>query len=131
MFADLPGYGYARISKARRAEWRPLIEGYLAQSPELRGIVELVDARHEPTKDDLAMFEFLAELGAPTIVVATKIDKLRPAERIRRLGELATTVGVSEAQVIPFSAVTGTGRDELAEAIVELIAQPSWRQPEE
>jgi GTP-binding protein len=127
VLADLPGYGYARISKERRAEWRPLIEGYLAHSAELRGIVQLLDSRHEPTEDDLHMFEFLAELGIPTIVVAMKVDKLRSSERTTRIPELAARVGVSEGQVIPFSAVTGEGRDELAEAIVGLVSQPSWR----
>jgi GTP-binding protein len=73
------------------------------------------------------MFEFLAELGIPTIVVAMKVDKLRSSERTTRIPELAARVGVSEGQVIPFSAVTGEGRDELAEAIVGLVSQPSWR----
>ncbi len=86
---DLPGYGYARVSKARQAEWRPLIEGYLSSSRELRGVVQLLDARHDPTADDLAMLDFLADLGAPTIVAATKVDKLRASERANRLAALA------------------------------------------
>jgi GTP-binding protein len=121
VLVDLPGYGYAKISKEARAAWKPLIEGYLLASPMLRGIVQLLDARHDPTRDDLAMLEFLAETGVPTIVVATKTDKLPRAqvgERVRRIAGLA---GVSEDQVIPFSAVTGAGRAELAEAILELL----------
>lgn len=127
---DLPGYGYARISKERKAEWRPLIEGYLTSSAALRGVVQLLDARHDPSDDDVAMLDFLAELGAPTIIAATKIDKLRPRSREARITELARQAGVSEGQVIAFSAVTGEGRDELAEAILDLIAQPSWRAAE-
>jgi GTP-binding protein len=124
---DLPGYGYARISKERRAEWRPLIEDYLRESPALRGIVQLLDARHDPTDDDHRMLEFLADIGAPTIVAATKVDKLRPGERPERLPALARQVGMDAEQIIPFSAVTGEGRDELAQAIVATVQAPPWR----
>ena len=127
IFVDLPGYGYARISKEKRAEWKPLIEGYLRHSPQLRGIVHLLDIRHDPTNDDRQMLDFLGELGVPTIVVLTKTDKLNAAERTRRIGEIVATLDLDEDQVIPFSAVTGEGRDDLAEAIDQLMAQPSWR----
>jgi GTP-binding protein len=119
--ADLPGYGYARISKEQRATWRPLIEGYLRRNPALKGVVLLLDVRHTPTVDDLQMLDFLAELMTPTIVVATKIDKLRSIEREKRIEALALEAGVEIDQVIPFSAVSGAGRDELAEAIVQLV----------
>ena len=122
VLVDLPGYGYAKISKERRAAWRPLIEDYLRGSKQLRGIVHLLDARHDPTRDDLQMLEFLADLGVPTIVVATKTDKLPRAQVATRVRELAQAAGVSEDQLIPFSAVTGSGRAELAEAIVGLVA---------
>ena len=124
VLADLPGYGYARISKERQAEWKPLIEGYLRSSAKLRGVIQLLDARHEPTGDDLAMLDFLAELGTPTLIAATKIDKVPAAARAGRIAALAELAGVSEDQVIPFSSVTGTGRVELAEAIVDLIEAP-------
>jgi GTP-binding protein len=127
VFVDLPGYGYARISKERRAEWKPLIESYLESSPQLRGIVHLLDVRHDPTKDDQQMLDFLSELGVPTIVVLTKIDKLTTTQRARRIPELSTMLGLDADQVVPFSAVTGEGRNELAEAIDGLLAQPSWR----
>jgi GTP-binding protein len=126
---DLPGYGYARISKARQAEWRPLIEGFLRASPELRGVVQLLDARHDPTGDDAQMIAFLAEIGAPTVFVATKIDKLAKRQIAERIAALADGIGADPDQIIPFSAVTGEGRDELAEAIVALVAEPSWRAP--
>ena len=124
---DLPGYGYARIAKARKAEWKPLIEGYLKGSSPLRGVVQLLDARHDPTADDLDMLDFLAELGVPTIVAATKVDKLAPAARAGRLAALAERAGIPEDEVVPFSSVTGEGRDELAGAIADLVQQPSWR----
>ncbi len=126
---DLPGYGYARIAKERQAQWRPLIEGYLRRSPLLRGIVQLLDVRHDPTADDVSMFDFLADLGAPVIVAATKIDKLRARELPERLAALAATLQLDPDQIIPVSAVTGAGRDELAAAIVELLAMPSWKEP--
>jgi GTP-binding protein len=127
VLVDLPGYGYARVSKERRAEWRPLIEGYLRTSPQLRGIVELLDVRHDPTDDDLKMLDFLGEVGVPTIVVLTKIDKLSAGERKTRGAERAAQLGLDTDQVISFSAVTGEGRDVLAEAIEALLEQPSWR----
>jgi GTP-binding protein len=125
VLADLPGYGYARVSKERKAGWRPLIEGYLRGSPLLRGIVQLLDARHSLTVDDLQMLDFLAHLRTPTIIVATKIDKVPAAKRAKRMEELALEAGVDLDQVIPFSAVTGAGRDELAEAIAQLIGAGS------
>ena len=128
VLVDLPGYGYARISKERRAEWKPLIEGYLRTSPQLRGIVQLLDVRHDPTADDLQMLEFLAELGVPAIAVLTKIDKLPRAEVPERIAAVAEIVGMDAEQMIPFSAVTGAGRDELAQTIVDLLDAPSWRE---
>jgi GTP-binding protein len=122
---DLPGYGYARISKERRAEWRPLIEGYLRTSTELRGIVQLLDARHDPTQDDLQMLGFLASVGVPTLFALTKIDKLTPTQQRSRIASLTDQLEASEEQIIPFSAVTGVGRDELAAAIVALVEQPA------
>ena len=121
VMADLPGYGYARVSKEQRASWRPLIEGYLLGSPTLKGVVQLLDVRRHPSDDDLQMLDFLAHVGTPTIVVATKVDKLRPAERTGRVADLAREAGIELDQLIPFSAETGEGRDELADAIVTLV----------
>jgi GTP-binding protein len=124
VLADLPGYGYARISKERRAEWRPLIEGYLRRSPMLRGVVQLIDVRRDPTDDDLHMLDFLSEIGTPTIVAITKIDKLSTAARNARVAAITEALRLDEDQVIPFSATTGEGRDELASAIVSLTEPP-------
>lgn len=127
ILADLPGYGYARISKEKRAAWRPLIEGYLKGSNALRGVVQLLDARRTPSEDDLQMLEFLAHRGTPTLVIATKVDKLRKSERDKRLTDLALESGVDSDQLIPFSAETGEGRNELAEAIVGLVGNAGSR----
>jgi GTP-binding protein len=128
VLADLPGYGYARIAKARKAAWKPLIEGYLRHSPTLRGVVLLLDVRHDPTADDEAMLSFLADLGAPTLVVLTKVDKLRARERAERVPALGEQLGLDAAQVLTFSSRTGEGRGELAEAVVQLCGAPSWRE---
>lgn len=121
VLADLPGYGYARISKARQAEWRPLIEGYLRRSPVLKGIVQLLDARHDPTDDDRQMLDLLAEIGLPTVVVLTKVDKLSKGQAAERLKLIAKQLELDEEQMIQFSSVTGEGRNDLAEALVSLL----------
>ncbi len=121
VLADLPGYGYAKVSKERKSEWGRLIESYLRDNPDLRGVVQLLDARHDPTEDDLKMFDLLADIGLPTLVVVTKIDKLSARERAGRVTTLAACCGVAEDQIIPCSAVTGEGRDDLAAALVLLL----------
>ena len=123
VLADLPGYGYARISKERKAEWRPLIEGYLRRSTALRGVVQLLDVRHDPTGDDRQMLDFLAELETPTVVVLTKIDKLKPRAAAERVEAIGKSLQLDVDQMIPFSAETGAGRDELAAALVSLVEQ--------
>ena len=127
VLVDLPGYGYARVSKEARLTWRPLIEGYLKGSEQLRGVVQLIDSRHEPSPEDKQMVEFLAEVGVPTVVALTKTDKLKKSDVTPRAAETARALGLDDTQVIPFSAVTGLGRDELAEALVELVRAPSWK----
>src|ERR1700716_748991 len=113
VLVDLPGYGYARISKAKKAEWRPMIESYLRRSTQLRGIVLLLDIRREPSDDDRAMLDFLAEMEVPTIVALTKKDKLTKAAAEKRTAEIARALALASEQVIPFSAHTGEGRVEL------------------
>ncbi|MEP6730067.1 MAG: ribosome biogenesis GTP-binding protein YihA/YsxC [bacterium] len=129
VLADLPGYGYARIAKSRKEEWLPLIEGYLRASTALRGVVQLMDVRHHPSDEDIQMFDFLAEIEVPTIVALTKIDKLKPREVLKRVHEIAVALRLEDDQMIPFSAETNAGRDDLAEAVVSLVKQPSWRTP--
>ncbi|HXF25532.1 MAG TPA: ribosome biogenesis GTP-binding protein YihA/YsxC [Gemmatimonadaceae bacterium] len=122
LLADLPGYGYAKVSKTRSAEWGPLIESYLRGTRQLRGVVQLLDVRHDPTEDDRQMLDFLADVSVPVMFVATKTDKLSQAAVTRRVQELAIMLQVDEDHIIPFSAQTGAGRDELAEAISGLLA---------
>ena len=121
VLVDLPGYGYARISKEKKSEWRPMIESYLRRTTQLRGIVLLLDIRREPSDDDRAMLDFLAEVEVPTIVALTKTDKLSKAVARGRPGEIARTLALDTEQIIPFSAQTGEGRVELLEAITTLV----------
>jgi GTP-binding protein len=128
LFVDLPGYGYARVAKSRRAEWRPLIEGYFRSAPQLRGVVLLLDARREPSDDDRQMLDFLGDVGVPTLVAITKTDKVPPATLDAKLEELARDLALDRDQMIPVSSHTGAGRDELAQAVVDLLEQPAWRE---
>src|SRR5437868_2525149 len=121
VLVDLPGYGYARVSKQQKSEWKPLMESYLRRTTQLRGIVLLLDIRREPSEDDRAMLDFLAEMEVPTIVALTKLDKLSKAAARERVAELAETLGLSNEQVIPFSSHSGAGRVELLEAITDLV----------
>jgi len=122
VLADLPGYGYARISKERRAVWGPLIEGYLRESRALRGVVLLMDIRREPSADDRAMLDFLGSLHVPGVVALTKADKLTRTAAATRHREIASQLDLPEEQIIPFSAQTGQGRDDLARTMELLVA---------
>jgi GTP-binding protein len=122
VLADLPGYGYARIAREQRERWGPLIEDYLQHTPNLRGILQLLDLRRDPTEDDLSMLGFAANLGLPAVVVATKADKLSRAAAASRVGELAEELGLEETAIIAFSAHTGAGRDNVARAIEGLVS---------
>lgn len=124
VLADLPGYGYARISKEKKADWKPLIEGYLRRTPALAGVVQLLDIRREPSDDDIAMLDYLAELELPTVVVLTKKDKLSRSAADERASEIMESLSLSKEQTIAFSSATGEGRDELAGAIVSLMEMP-------
>ena len=121
VFVDLPGYGYARVSKEKKAEWRPMIESYLRRTSQLRGIVLLLDIRREPSDDDRAMLDFLAEVEVPTIVALTKTDKLSKAAAHEQATVITRSLALESEQVIPFSAQTGEGRVELLEAITSLL----------
>ena len=121
ILADLPGYGYAKVSKEQKADWRPLIEGYLGRTPTLAGVVLLLDIRRDPNEDDVAMLDFLAEIEVPTVVVLTKIDKLARHVAIERTDEIMKSLSLTREQTIPFSSISGEGRSELAEALVSLV----------
>jgi GTP-binding protein len=118
---DLPGYGYARVSKALRAQWAPLIEQYLDDSEQLRAVVVLVESR-VLSEQDTETIAWLLSVGRPPIVVATKVDKLKMSERVSALRRLQEGLGLVEGEsVIPYSSVTGEGRERLWTVLKERI----------
>ena len=116
---DLPGYGYAKVSKSERDRWGKLMESYFAH-PELMTLgVMIVDSRHKPTADDCTMAQWFKDTGCPLIVVANKRDKLKKSEIEPSLQTIRETLELGEeTTLIPFSAEKGTGRDELLSAIL-------------
>ncbi len=119
---DLPGFGFARASSRMRRSWKELVEDYLVGEPKLRGVVHLVDARHDPTVTDLEMVEFLATRGLPTLVVLTKMDKLKRMARKSATAVAVDRLNIDEDQVLGFSSKTGEGREELLTALDDLVA---------
>lgn len=110
---DLPGYGFAKVSRVTRAQWAPLLDAYLADRTPLVGVVLLVESR-VVTDQDRQTLAWLRSLGHNPLVVATKADKLKPSERVRTLRDTHRNLGLSEGEVlIPYSSVTGEGRDRV------------------
>jgi GTP-binding protein len=110
---DLPGYGFAKVSRSVRVQWGPLIETYLTRRASLRGVVLLVESR-VVTDQDRQTLLWLRSIGRPPLVVATKADKLKPAERVRALREIQMELGLIDGEaVIPYSSMTGDGRSRV------------------
>lgn len=121
-FVDLPGYGYAKVSKAEKARWADLVEGYLSTSKNIALIIQIIDLRHKPTKDDYDMIRFLYESNAPFVIVLTKKDKLKKTAYEKRINEALDELEEFEGtELIPFSAVSGEGLDDVKEVIEEYI----------
>lgn len=117
-FVDLPGYGYAKVPKAEKMRWAEMMEGYFNSERNIRLVVQLVDMRHPPTKDDLQMLSFLLENKIPFVVALTKSDKLNKTEYTQRLKSVQTELDFVQTEyLIPFSAVTGEGREALLDVI--------------
>lgn len=118
---DLPGYGYAKVSQAEKKRWQGLIQGYFAADRDLRLTLQLVDMRHPPTADDRQMIDFMIETGIPFVVVLTKADKLNKTQRQERWEDFQQEFAEYEGiRLIPFSAVTGEGVEELRDIIVSV-----------
>lgn len=121
---DLPGYGYAKVSYSEKKRWAELVEGYFQQERELRLVIQLVDMRHPPTKDDLHMISYLVDAQIPFVIALTKSDKLNKSERSARLASLQEELGEYEGvTLIPFSAVNGEGVEEIQEIIGQAVAE--------
>ena len=120
-FVDLPGYGYAKISKQERNRFGELMEGYFQSGRKINLVVQLIDMRHKPTADDYSMISFLEQMRIPFIVVLTKADKLKKKEYALREQSVITELNNPEYPVIPFSSVTGQGVDEIKKLIEKAL----------
>lgn len=120
---DLPGYGYAKVSGTEKRRWSNLIEGYFEADRDLRLVVQLVDMRHPPSKDDRTMIDYLTQMEIPFLIALTKSDKLNKTQRAQRLQALEEEFsGLEGLQMIPFSSENGEGVEELRE-IIESVAE--------
>ncbi len=121
-FVDLPGYGYARVSKKERERWAPIIEDYLGGRVNLRGCLHLIDCRHEPTESDRLMSDWLRAHTIATITIATKSDKLSRGALNKQMAVIRKGLNLFEDDLLlPFSARFGTGREEVWKAINGLL----------
>lgn len=126
-FVDMPGYGYAKVSESQKQAWRKLIEHYLLTRPNLKAVLQIVDLRHPPSKDDIAMWSWLRHYGRPRLCIATKADKLSRNERPTNLRTIAQDLGMTaivapspagptspdEEPLLMYSAEEGLGREQL------------------
>ena len=121
-FVDLPGYGYAKVSKTEKAKWAQMIETYLGQRKQLCGVIHLVDIRHSPTKDDIMMKDWLLEMEIPILLVATKADKVSKGNHQKQLASIKKDLALEQGITpIVFSAETGLGVVEIHRAIEEIL----------
>jgi GTP-binding protein len=129
-FVDLPGYGFAHAPRDLQAKWGQVMTAYLTRREPLRLVVALLDARHEPSDKDLDMLELLEGAEVPTLIVATKIDKLNRSERERNLHSIREKLQLDpDALIIPFSAVTGEGAGPIWAVIDDVLSSSSKHTP--
>lgn len=113
-FVDLPGYGYAKVSKAEQAKWADMIDLYLHSRQELKEVILLVDIRHEPGRNDLLMYEWIKSFGFKGYIIATKADKLSKSQQIKSLNNIKKTLQIKDIDLIyPFSSTSKLGVEEI------------------
>ena len=113
-FVDVPGYGYAKVSKKEREAWGKMLETYFTSREQLKAVVLITDLRHPPTADDILMYDFLKHYGIPCVVIATKADKISKSQWQKHLKVTKETLGLSaEDYLILFSSETGEGKDKV------------------
>ncbi|MDE7310081.1 MAG: ribosome biogenesis GTP-binding protein YihA/YsxC [Eubacterium sp.] len=125
---DLPGYGFAKAPQSERVKWGKMIENYLHKSRQLKAVFLLVDIRHKPSANDKTMYEWIVYQGFRPIIIATKLDKLKRSQVQKSIQEVREGLGLKgEDLLIPFSAVTKQGRDEIWQAMDALVG---WEEPQ-
>ena len=123
-FVDLPGYGYAKTSAHVREQWGRMIENYLHKSKQLKQVFLLVDIRHEPTENDRIMYRWICEKGYEPVIIATKLDKIKRSQIQKQLKQIRIGLEAKEDTVIiPFSAQTKQGREEIYEILNRIIEE--------
>lgn len=123
---DLPGYGYAKVSNAIKAKWGRMIENYLHGSKQLKAVFLLVDIRHEPSANDKDMYQWIVAQGYEPVIIATKLDKIKRSQVQKQIKILKEGLKLLPGtQLIPFSAETKQGRDEIWDVICSFVEEPS------
>lgn len=118
IFVDVPGYGYAKVSKKKREEFGKMIEAYLTQRESLKVVVQLVDIRHKPTEDDVLMYDYLKHFEIPTLIVLTKEDKIKRGQVQKQLAMVKRELELEEGdQIISYSSIKGNKQQQIWDAI--------------
>lgn len=121
-FVDLPGYGYAKVSKSERDKWAKMIDTYLHNRPQLREVILLVDIRHEPSQNDILMYDWIKSCGYTGYVIASKADKLSRSQQIRNVQVIKKSLNLNDNNlIIPFSAETKLGVEEMWTLFEQLL----------
>lgn len=126
---DLPGYGFAKVDKAEQARWGGMMQGYFQQAQDLKHVFCLVDIRHDPSKEDVEMNQYLRQMDIPFSVIATKADKISRGAIMKHIAPICRSLLVQPWEIIPFSSETGQGRDKILLKLDELL-QPDQPQEE-
>lgn len=125
-YVDLPGYGYAKVSQKEKENWGKMIERYLRTSKQIRQVFVLVDIRHEPNANDIQMYRWVAQSGYQPVVIATKLDKINRSQVQKQIKAVRNGLGMKpEERLIPFSAETKQGREEIWALIEESLGEAS------
>lgn len=128
-FVDLPGYGYAKASEEVKAKWGKMIENYLHRSKQLRSVFLLIDIRHEPSENDRIMYNWISGQGYQPIIIATKLDKINRSQIQKQVKLIRTALKAGQdVLIIPFSATTKQGRDEIYEILDDIIEKETGAQ---
>ena len=121
---DLPGYGFARVSEKTKQQWGRMIENYLHTSKQLRRIFLLIDIRHEPSANDVQMYEWIVHQGFQPVIIATKSDKIKKSQLEKHLKMLRDGLGLpDDVDIYPYSALNKSGRDEIYELMDSILAE--------
>lgn len=129
-YVDLPGYGYAKVSQAEKEKWGRMIENYLKKSRQLRCVFLLVDIRHEPSANDKQMYDWVVHNGYRPVIIATKLDKIKRSQIQKQIKTVRTGLGIgADVTVIPFSAATKQGREEIW-TLIEHLTEPEQEMEE-